>query len=83
MSLMTLFMCRTDLTSNERLTFILHEPKLAELLHHVLSSITMGRGCFNATFQSTHYSIHNENETLSSAIDIARIVLSSKLKHPS
>lgn len=53
---------------------------IGEVVHQVLNSITLGRGCFNATFQSTHYSIHTENETLSNTIEIARILLSNKFK---
>jgi hypothetical protein len=65
---------------NGKLSFILHEPMIGEVVHQVLNSITLGRGCFNATFQSTHYSIHTENETLSNTIEIARILLSNKFK---
>lgn len=82
MSLMTLFFSRSDLSSNRSLSFILAEPALGMMLNQVIGGVGFGRNCFNVRFQSTHFSIHNENDTLVNAVDLARIYLSHRLKNP-
>lgn len=77
---MSLIVGRTDATT-DRMNFILGEPKLGELLHQLITSISLSKNCFRATYGSIHYSIHTENDTLSNAIDMMRILLCQKLQN--